>query len=190
MLEKLIHFDQELFLLLNGAHNSFFDFVMFWASNKLIWLPLYILLGFLVFKKLKWKGFYVILAIVVLITFTDQVSVKLFKNLFERLRPCHEPLLEGMVHIVKNHCGGKYGFVSSHASNVFAISMFMGLFFRKNSRYTLLFLMIWALFVSYSRIYLGVHYPGDIFGGALLGIIFGWLIYKLYFWLTVKFSKV
>ncbi len=189
MLEKLIQFDQELFLALNGAHNSFFDFVMFWASDKLIWIPFYLFLLLLVFIKLRWKGIFVLIAIAALITLSDQASVHLFKEVFKRFRPCHEPLLEGMVHLVKGHCGGKYGFVSSHATNVFAIASFMSLFFRENYRYSTLTLMIWASFVAYSRIYLGVHYPGDVLGGALLGGIIGIIVYKLYLWLTMKFSK-
>lgn len=189
MLEKLIHFDQELFLLLNGAHNQFFDFVMYWASDKFIWIPLYLFFFYLIFKKIGLKGFYVLIAAVVLITLSDQASVHLFKDVFRRLRPCHEPLLDGMVHLVKGHCGGIYGFVSSHASNVFAIAIFMSLIFRNNYKYATLLLMLWASFVAYSRIYLGAHYPGDILGGALLGAIIGFLVYKLYLWLTIKFSK-
>lgn len=190
MLEKLIHFDQEIFLALNGAHNSFFDFVMFWASDKFIWIPLYFFLLLLVFIKLRWKGFFVLLAIIALITLSDQASVHLFKDVFKRFRPCHEPLLEGMVHLVNGHCGGQYGFVSSHATNVFAIASFLSLFFRENYKYSTLALMFWASFVAYSRIYLGVHYPGDVLGGAILGAFIGIIVYKLYLWLTIKFSKI
>ncbi len=189
MLEKLIHFDQELFLALNEAHNSFFDFIMYWASDKLIWIPLYLFLLLLVFIKLRWKGVFVLIAIAALITLSDQASVQLFKDVFKRLRPCHEPLLDGMVHLVKGHCGGKYGFVSSHATNVFAIATFMSLFFRENYRYSTLALMLWSSFVAYSRIYLGVHYPGDVLGGAILGALIGIIVYKLYSWMSLKFSK-
>lgn len=189
MIDKLIHFDQEIFLALNGAHNSFFDFVMYWASDKLIWIPLYLFLLILVFIKLRWKGVFVLLAIAALITLSDQASVHLFKDVFKRFRPCHEPLLDGMVHLVKGHCGGKYGFVSSHATNVFAIAIFMSFFFKENYRYSTLTLMLWATFISYSRIYLGVHYLGDVLGGAILGGIIGIIVYKIYFWLGIKFSK-
>lgn len=189
MLDRLIQFDQELFLALNGAHNSFFDFVMYWASDKLIWVPLYLFLLLLVFIKLRWKGIFVIIAVMVLITLSDQISVHLFKDVFKRFRPCHEPLLDGLVHLVNGHCGGKYGFVSSHATNVFAVATFMSLFFRENYRYATLTLMIWASFVAYSRIYLGVHYPGDVLGGAVLGALLGIVVYHIYSFLSLKFTK-
>lgn len=189
MVEKLIHWDTQIFLALNGAHNSFFDVVMFWASDKYIWIPLYLFLLILVFIKLRWKGVFVLVAIAVLITLSDQASVQLFKEVFKRLRPCHEPALDGLVHLVDGRCGGKYGFVSSHATNVFALATFMSLFFRENYKYSTFLLMLWASFVAYSRIYLGVHYPGDVLGGAVLGAAIGIVVYKLYLYLNLRFSK-
>ncbi len=184
MLDWLNQIDTELFLFLNGMHNSFFDFLMYWISNKYIWIPLYAFFLFLLVKKYKWKAVAVVIFAAAMITVSDQVSVHLFKNAFMRFRPCHEPALEGLVHLVNNKCGGQYGFISSHAANTFAIATFMSVLLRGSFRYFSLLLFLWAALVAYSRIYLGVHFPGDVIIGALLGIIFGCLfsmIYKLIF---------
>ena len=100
MIETLNSWDTDLFLALNGAHNSFWDFIMWWASNKLIWIPLYAFFLFLIIRVFKWKSIWILLSVAILITLSDQLSVHLFKNIFQRLRPCHEPLLDGLVHIV------------------------------------------------------------------------------------------
>ena len=177
MLDFLIEFDQQFFLLLNSAHNSLFDNVMVAMSNRFVWIPLYAYLLFVIIKRYKLNSLYIVLMTVVLITLCDQASVHLFKNVFLRLRPCHEPALDGLVHIVNNHCGGQYGFVSSHAANVFGLAVFLGKMLKPASRHWMTFLIIWAIVVSYSRIYLGVHYPFDILGGALLGILLARLIF-------------
>jgi undecaprenyl-diphosphatase len=113
-----------------------------------------------------------------LIVLIDQTSVHLFKEVFHRLRPCHQPRISHLVHIVNNHCGGQYGFVSSHAANSFGFATFTILFF-KNNRFSW-FIFAWALLLSYSRIYLGVHYPSDIVGGWMLGIFWGLVITVIY----------
>jgi len=95
-----------------------------------------------------------------------------------RLRPCHEPALEGLVHIVNGKCGGKYGFISSHAANTFGIAMMLLMWVKR--RWFGVILMVWAALVSYSRIYLGVHYPGDVIGGAIWGVLCGWLMFLLF----------
>ena len=100
---------------------------------------------------------------------TDQTSVYLFKDVFFRLRPCHEPSLTGLVHLVNDQCGGKYGFVSSHAANSFGLAAYLSLLLGKKIKYFTWLLMLWALLLSYSRIYLGVHYPGDVIVGAIWG---------------------
>ena len=178
MIEYLDKIDKSIFLILNGIHSSFWDKVMYWISGDTSWIFLYILLLIGLTIKYRWRMIFVILAVALAITASDQFSVHFFKEVFERLRPCHEPEISGVVHIVNNHCGGQYGFVSSHAANTFALAMLSsGLF--QNKFYSW-FVFIWAGVVSYSRIYLGVHYPGDIIGGAILGIFIGWLVLVLF----------
>ncbi|MBN1251099.1 MAG: phosphatase PAP2 family protein [Bacteroidales bacterium] len=178
MLEKLIQFDTELFLFLNSFNSPFWDKVMWIISDTKTWIPLYLLVLFFVFKKNKTKGFITLFFMIALIFIADQSSVLFFKNTFQRFRPCHNEAISNLVHIVNNKCGGLYGFVSSHATNTFAFAIFTALFFNKRYIYYLLF--FWAFIVSYSRIYLGVHYPADIICGAILGLFIGFLIYKFY----------
>jgi len=174
MLELLNNIDTNLFLFLNSLHSSFFDPIMHWISGKLSWLPLYILIiGYLIWHS-KIKSIWIILSLILLIVLSDQLSVHLFKNVFERLRPCHNSLIADQVHLVNNHCGGKYGFLSSHASNTFALAGFLTFLFR--AKWISISLLIWAGVVSYSRIYLGVHYPFDVLCGALFGLILSFIM--------------
>lgn len=178
MLEVLKNWDTELFLLLNGKHNPFFDSVMSWISDKESWYPLYALIIIYIIYKNKWRSILTIVFIALVVTASDQISVHLFKNVFERLRPCHNPYLTDLVHLVNDHCGGKFGFVSSHAANSFSIAVFLSYLF-KNKYFTSISIS-WALVVSYSRVYLGVHFLGDILGGMVLGILLGWGFFYMY----------
>ena len=178
MVETLKQIDQELFLFLNGLNNETFDGIMVWISGKTTWWPFYLLLLLFIIVKKRLQAIPVIIFIALAITLADQTSVHLFKEVFERPRPCHEPALEGMVHLVNDRCGGKYGFVSSHAANSFAVAMLLLLVIRK--RWFTVTMLFWAVIVSYSRIYLGVHYPGDVIGGALLGILCGFMAFILF----------
>ncbi|MDX9941604.1 MAG: phosphatase PAP2 family protein [Bacteroidales bacterium] len=179
MLDFLLDLDKQLFLALNGLNNGFFDQVMYYISEKVTWIPLYALLLFLIFKRFRWRGLVVLLLVVVLVTLSDQLSV-LMKNSFLRLRPCHEPALEGLVHIVRGHCGGRYGFVSSHAANTFALATFMTFLLGDRFQWVLPLMFAYAGLNAYSRIYLGVHYPGDVIFGALLGVFIGLLVWWLW----------
>jgi len=151
---------------------------MYAISGKVIWAPLYLVILIFLGIKYKRKFFIIVLFIILAVTLADQVSVHLFKNTFQRLRPCHEPALSGLVHLFDGECGGKFGFVSSHATNSFNIALLSLLLFKK--RWYTISIIIWALIIGYSRIYLGVHYPGDVICGSLLGTLIGWSIYKLY----------
>jgi undecaprenyl-diphosphatase len=178
MIDGLLHLDESLFRLINGWHSPFWDTVMYVVSAKLTWIPLYLfILGWLV-RIYRRKFWVLLLFIILLVVFTDQASVQLFKKVFMRPRPCHQEALAATVHLVKGHCGGMYGFVSSHAANMFGVAMFSSLLIR-NRLYTWL-IFLWAAWVGYSRIYLGVHFPGDVLGGALLGSFIGWGMYRLW----------
>jgi undecaprenyl-diphosphatase len=178
MIDILNRVDTELFLFINGIHSPFWDKVMWFISGKIQWLPLYIILAGWVIYRFRWKAVLVFVLTALLITASDQLSVRLFKEVFQRLRPCRNEEIMNLVHMVNDYCGGMYGFVSNHAANTFALASFTALIFRKRT-YTV-FIYFWALVVSYSRIYLGVHYPGDVIGGALLGVVLALLAYWLY----------
>lgn len=174
-LQKILEADTNIFLFLNGFHNDFWDTVMLMVTRKETWIPFYMGILYFVVKNFRGKSLLVILSIALLIAASDQLSV-LMKETFQRLRPVHEPAIEHLVHNVLRK-GGMYGFVSSHAANSFAVFVFTSRLF-KNRSYTFL-LFFWALLVSYSRIYSGVHYPLDIVGGAALGWLLGVLVFRL-----------
>lgn len=168
-----------MFLFLNGIHSPFFDVIFQWITERNSWIPFYIILTVLVFIKFKWRGLILAPFIAIVIIFADQISVNFFKEVFLRLRPCHNPEIKDLVHTINGACGGNYGFVSSHASNTFAFAVFIGFIFKKHISWMLYFMLVWASVVSYSRIYVGVHYPGDVLGGILLGSTIGFLIWNV-----------
>ncbi|MDY3352106.1 phosphatase PAP2 family protein [Riemerella anatipestifer] len=170
-MHKIIELDQSLFLYLNGLGNTYFDTFWIMVSGKLTWLPLYFIFLYLIIKNYeKKKVIYILLFITLGIIISDQIA-NIFKIGVHRFRPCHEPILEGLVREVK--CGGPFGFYSAHASNSFFIASFMNLIFSKRIKFFGLMVFAWASFVAYSRIYLGVHYPLDIIYGAMVGFLLG-----------------
>jgi undecaprenyl-diphosphatase len=184
IIDALKKLDTEIFLFCNSYHNSTMDLVMGWASGRYMWIPLYLFLLYLVFNYVGKRVWLVAVALMILVS--DQASVHLFKNAFMRYRPCHNLAIQSQVH-VNGSCGGQYGFISSHAANTFALAMFLSLFFYKSIRFFGICIFVWAGFVSYSRIYNGVHYPADIVIGALLGILLGWGTFNLYRWVNQRF---
>ena len=170
-MEEIILEDKKAMIFLNNLGNSNFDQFWILVSEKWFWIPLYIIFLYFLFKNFNRKSFlYILLFIALGITASDQIA-NIFKFGFERLRPCHDPSLEGLIREVK--CGGQFGFYSSHASNTFFIATLMSILLKKTHRYLPYFLFFWATLVSYSRIYLGVHFPMDIFMGALMGFFLG-----------------
>lgn len=167
--------DTNLFLFLNGLHTPFFDDFMFAFSGKWIWIPFYASLLFVMIRRWRKESLWIIPALVLCILLADQISSGLIKNWVQRPRPSREPALEGLVHIVNGYRGGRFGFVSSHAANAFGLALFSSLLFR-NRLYTWI-LFLWAMVTAYSRIYLGVHYPGDILGGTIVGLFSAALCY-------------
>ncbi len=181
MLEFFTDIDTTVFLFLNNLGTEFWDPFWLKMSEVFVWIPLYLALIVGLFFLFKTKtALWAILAIALNVVLTDQGSVRLFKNQFERLRPCHEESIQDQIRLVKGHCGGQYGFVSSHASNTFGIAVLVGLFYTRRWSWVYYTMLIWASLVAYSRIYLGVHYPLDIIFGAAYGAICGALVYYLF----------
>lgn len=190
MLEKLNELDTKLFLYLNGKNNTFFDTIMYYASDKLFWIPFYLIITFILIQEYKKKSISILISIAIVIALCDQVASSLLKNSVKRLRPSHEPLLNGLVHLSKAGPGGQYGFVSSHAANAFGLATFLILLLPKKYNPLKWILVFWAILVSYSRIYNGVHYPLDVIVAALIGVLIGYLIYKLFTIVQKKYFLV
>jgi len=172
MLETLKSIDESLFLFLNAQHNSFFDPLMWLFSEKLFWGPLYVWFLWLLYKKYPKHYWTVLVAIALMIVASDQLC-NLVKDSVMRLRPSHEPHLQTLIHTLNGYLGGTYGFYSGHASNAFAVAFFMITSLSGKLKYILLPAMVYAILTAYSRIYLGVHYPGDILTGAIVGALLG-----------------
>tara|TARA_B100001939_G_scaffold141055_1_gene122104 strand:- start:425 stop:1018 length:594 start_codon:yes stop_codon:yes gene_type:complete len=185
-MDQILELDKSLFIYLNSLGSVEYDAVWLTITNKFSHIPLYLFLIYLLIKKsLKInKSKKKILLLIVfrisslsfLILISDQLS-NFFKNNFERLRPCHNLDIIDQIRIVKDSCGGLFGFFSAHASNSFVVATFFYLFFSSNNKLSKL-LFIWATIIAYSRIYVGVHYPLDIVFGSLLGFLITFFFYR------------
>lgn len=184
-MSEIAELDRELFLYLNNLGSEQWDWMWIAISDKWMAIPLYALLLFLIFKKFGWKPTLVTMIVVaLLITATDQLA-NLFKHGFERPRPCRQEGVMEYARYVAERCG-RYGYFSAHAANSTGVAVFLSLLFRKVYPKLVVFLLIWAVVVSYSRIYLGVHYPGDVITGMIIGSIFGYLFHLLRSYITRK----
>ncbi len=182
---ELDKIDRSIFLVLNGKHVEWLDPIMWYISQPIYSLPVYIIFVYLAYKKYELKGIlWLILGIGLVVLLADNIHREAFKNVFERLRPSRNPELEGLVHLVmkphdgKLYTGGRFGFISGHASNFTGIAVFCSLFLQPKRLGIILFLT-WSALICYSRIYLGVHYPGDILGGIMLGTAIGFFSHFL-----------
>jgi len=177
MIEYIDKLDKYILIWFNGHHNVFLDYIMIFASDKLAWLPLYLFLLYLIIKQFGKRTFLILIFVAIAITLSDQTSVHLFKNVFQRLRPCSQQELINVLWLPAG-CGGKYGFISSHAANSFSLFAFLGMLFKK--RWLTITLVAWAILIGISRVYLGAHFPSDVIAGSLLGIVTGLIAYYLY----------
>lgn len=179
MLELLQTIDESIVVAVNSWNSAFLDALMWWISGKYSWWPFYLGLLVYIFWQKKWKvGAIILLFTVLLITLSDQSSVHLFKEVFRRPRPSHNPEISDILHFVNEYKGGLYGFISSHASNSFAVAGFLAMIFKK--KWFSFVVFVWAILVSYSRLYLGVHYLSDILAGAAWGILLAIIFYRAF----------
>lgn len=179
-MESLQQIDSSIFLYFNGMHASWTDVLFYYISNRFVWIPLYLLLAFFLFRRYRKKAWIVVAAVVISVFLSDQ-SCNLIKRTVQRPRPSHNMELVDQVHLVAKpdgtlYKGGPYGFPSSHAANAMALAFIVVAFLTREKTLWTLLMFFWMLLVSYSRIYLGVHYPGDIIVGWCVGAIWSGLI--------------
>lgn len=186
MIDELLKYDTELFLFLNNLGSETWDGLWLAITAKLTFVPLYAVLLFLLYKKFGLKSLLIFVVVIALmITFTDQIT-NVFKRGFQRPRPCGEADLIDQMRFIAVRCG-KYGFFSGHSSNSMAAAVFAGLMLKPYYKNLIFILLFWSAIVAYSRIYVGVHYPLDIFCGLTFGAISGFLFYKLGTYLIKRF---
>jgi len=179
MLERLLDYEREIFFFFNGSDFTYYDHFIWLFSHKWTWIPLGIFILFIMVYKKDWKEvILILLAIVLVILLCDQFASHFCKPFFARYRPTHHPEFMNEVDTVFGYRSGLYGFISSHAANAIGYSLYKILLFR-HKWYTFT-ILVWGIFTAYTRVYLGVHFISDIVFGALAGLVFGYIVYKLY----------
>lgn len=185
-IQQYIAADKELLLSLNGSQSLFWDGFMWVATSTMVWVPVAAVLLYIIIKNNKiQEALLTIVMVALVITLADQIASGFCKPFFARFRPTQDPDIMYLVDVVNGYRGGRFGFISSHAANTFALTVFLSLLIKRSSLTLMLF--FWAALNSYSRIYLGVHYPGDILFGTLEGCLVGYLVYLLYRFIHRKF---
>ena len=184
MLKSLMDLDRDVFVYLNSLGSEFFDPFWEFITKQVNWIPLFAIIAYITFKRLGWRHALLVVGMVaVLIAFTDQTT-NLFKNGFQRLRPGNNPEIAGIIRAIQHR--RSFSFISGHASNSMAAAFFLYKVLRPYLKY-MGFFFLWPLIFAYSRIYLGLHYPGDILVGYAWGIFTGWLVLKLYVYLRDRY---
>lgn len=186
MLDKIGILDTQLFVYLNGLGSETYDGFWLAITKQFNWIPFFLLLLYFIYKKIGIKqAGYLLLFVALLILATDQIT-NLFKYTFQRPRPCNNPEIKDIIRVVQMRTS--FSFFSGHAANTMAVATFLYLILKRQFKF-LGFLFLWPLIFAYSRIYLGLHYPLDIFAGYLCGLLTGFLMYKVYLWWQKKQSS-
>lgn len=186
LINKLLPYERDLFLALNGSDSLFWDNAMWVYSGLITWVPMVLLIVYIAFRNQQLKqGMLVLGSILLVLLLSSITSGFFFKPLFKRLRPSHHPDYKSIVDLVNNFRGGDYGFISGHATNSFGLAFFISFLFR--NRFATMSIMLWAILNSYSRIYLGVHFISDIVTGFIMGAIIGYVVYKIYLKIGVTY---
>ena len=177
LLQKLEHLDQWLFIQVNEHQtNSFFDSIMPYLRIAYYWTPVYLFLFVFIIMNFKGRGWWWFVIFLCTVSLCDMTSTNLFKEVFHRLRPCADLDFFQNVRLVVDSCGGKYGFTSNHAANHFGMATFIFLTLKPVVGKWVWLAYLWAAIIGYAQVYVGVHYPFDILGGAAIGLSFGWLL--------------
>jgi undecaprenyl-diphosphatase len=185
-MNRILEIDKNLLLAINHHHSEWLDFFMWWFSDRFIWIPFYALIVGMIIYHYRMKSALILLMITLAVILSDQLASGIFKPLFKRLRPSHEPGLEEMLHYVNNYKGGTYGFISSHALNSFSVFFYILFTIGKRMKWIPVSLFIWVMLLSYSRVYLGVHYPSDIIVPFFISIPLAWTLYKASGYLCIR----
>jgi len=194
MLERELHLERNFFFFLNGSNSTFWDNFFYICSYPWTWLVFYLCFLWVFTYKKNWKEIVcVVIAVGLVILFCDRISSDFFKPFFHRLRPTHHPDFMNQVKTVFNYRGGSYGFISGHATNAFGLATFFALIIR--NKFFTLTIFLYALLISYSRIYMGVHFISDVVAGAVAGALIAICIYLIYNnirhnWLFVNDSRL
>lgn len=187
MLDQLLQHDRELFLFLNNRGSETWDAFWMFMTHKFSSIPLYVVLLYLSLKQWGPKKTLVLIVFAALMITSTNGLADFFKYGVQRLRPCYDTSVQGLMRLVKEGCGGKFGYFSAHAGNTMAVATFFSILLKDRFHHIGIVLLVWAILVAYSRIYIGVHFPLDVFSGMTIGLLFGWLFAKLFIFALPKF---